>query len=247
MKDTSSTNQSQEKKEVILWEEKNLTELEKNCSNSSVPEAKDTTINIKNELTSLEWRNITPENLKKCPKCKSILLKINFHKNKSTKDGLNAYCKVCTCKDNNLRWENNKEKILAKNKEYYNKNKEIHALKAKIYRENNVEMLSEIGKRYRERPEVKVQTKKRSRTYELSQYGITEDIYSDMFNSQNGCCAICGIHQSELTKKLNIDHNHTTDKVRALLCGNCNRGLGIFKENINSLKSAVKYLNKYKQ
>lgn len=61
--------------------------------------------------------------------------------------------------------------------------------------------------------------------------------------AQDSCCAICNIHESEAPKKrLHVDHDHTTGKVRALLCGNCNVGLGHFKENINFLEAAIRYL-----
>ena len=39
-----------------------------------------------------------------------------------------------------------------------------------------------------------------------------------------------------------IDHNHKTNKIRGILCGNCNMGLGHFKDNLDVLKNAIKYL-----
>ena len=53
-------------------------------------------------------------------------------------------------------------------------------------------------------------------------------------------CLICSAVCEE--DKLNVDHCHTNGNVRGLLCGNCNKGLGSFKENTNSLKNAIKYL-----
>ena len=52
----------------------------------------------------------------------------------------------------------------------------------------------------------------------LKKYGLTLRQYDDMFEEQHGCCVICGRHQSEFKQKLAVDHNHTTGKVRALLC-----------------------------
>jgi hypothetical protein len=81
------------------------------------------------------------------------------------------------------------------------------------------------------------------RKYHLKyHFGITPDDYNTMFEKQNGCCIICGIHQSELNSKLAVDHCHTTKKVRGLLCPFCNNGLGCFKDNINFLSKAIKYL-----
>ena len=74
-------------------------------------------------------------------------------------------------------------------------------------------------------------------------YGITYIEYNKMFTEQNGCCAICGIHQSKLKKRLFVDHNHSTGKIRKLLCHHCNAMLGMAKENTTTLLNAIDYLN----
>ncbi|HEX4851715.1 MAG TPA: endonuclease VII domain-containing protein, partial [Puia sp.] len=53
-------------------------------------------------------------------------------------------------------------------------------------------------------------------------YGVTPEKYNELFEFQRGRCAICGKHQSELKRKLFVDHNHETGKVRGLLCFKCN-------------------------
>ena len=73
-------------------------------------------------------------------------------------------------------------------------------------------------------------------------YGITPDDYNRMFVEQKGCCAICGTHQQELKKKLAVDHDHETGKVRGLLCRSCNTGIGLLKENKEILLAAISYL-----
>ena len=74
-------------------------------------------------------------------------------------------------------------------------------------------------------------------------HGISLVEYNELFERQEGKCAICGIHEDQLSKKgLAIDHDHVTNKVRGLLCGNCNRALGFFKDDIEILKKAVDYL-----
>ena len=55
-------------------------------------------------------------------------------------------------------------------------------------------------------------------------------------------CAIC---REEVP--LAVDHCHTTGSIRGLLCGNCNQGLGRFKDNIVSLNNAIKYLKEFKE
>ena len=56
----------------------------------------------------------------------------------------------------------------------------------------------------------------------LLKYGITVDDWNKMCEEQEGKCGICGIHQSELNRRLQTDHDHDTGIVRGLLCINCN-------------------------
>jgi hypothetical protein len=73
-------------------------------------------------------------------------------------------------------------------------------------------------------------------------YGLSKEDYNNLFQKQKGCCAICGIHQSESKHRLHIDHDHNTGKVRGLLCGNCNTGIGNLRDSIDLLKKAIGYL-----
>lgn len=76
-------------------------------------------------------------------------------------------------------------------------------------------------------------------------YGITLAQFNKMFAEQNGCCAICGRHQTEFVKGLAVDHDHATGAIRQLLCPNCNHGLGCFQDNIGLFAKAVEYLQKH--
>ncbi len=105
---------------------------------------------------------------------------------------------------------------------------------------------------YYRRPEVKARKKVLSklpkqrdhiRNWELKKdFGITLEDFRRMEAEQNGLCAICSKAETN-GKRLSVDHCHTTKKVRGLLCGNCNRGLGLFKDNQAYLKEAIKYLH----
>lgn len=91
--------------------------------------------------------------------------------------------------------------------------------------------------------------KERKKKYNLNyilkkNYGINFEEYKKMFDEQNGCCAICGQHQSKLKFALAVDHNHQTKKIRGLLCGKCNTGIGNLDDDIAILQSAIIYLNK---
>ena len=74
-------------------------------------------------------------------------------------------------------------------------------------------------------------------------YNISLEQYNDMFISQEGKCAICGRHQSDFKRRLAVDHDHNTGKVRGLLCQRCNYGIGYFQENTEILENVIRYLN----
>lgn len=79
-----------------------------------------------------------------------------------------------------------------------------------------------------------------------SRYGITEQDYSDLFDKQEGKCAICDTDYGVSTRNLDVDHDHETGKVRGLLCNNCNRGLGHFQDSVSNLQRALFYLSSRK-
>ena len=71
-------------------------------------------------------------------------------------------------------------------------------------------------------------------------YGITTDVYTKLFESQHGKCAIC--NKDPFPKLLCVDHNHNTGKVRGLLCNNCNIALGMLKDSPELIDNAKAYL-----
>ena len=85
------------------------------------------------------------------------------------------------------------------------------------------------------------------KSYDLKRtYGIDYDQYMQMLDLQNGVCAICKnkehvLHKGEV-RLMAVDHCHTTGEVRGLLCTNCNKGIGHFKDDIKVLESAINYL-----
>jgi hypothetical protein len=75
-------------------------------------------------------------------------------------------------------------------------------------------------------------------------YGLTPEQVDQMVAQQNGLCALC--FKPPVGKRhfgrLHIDHDHQTGKVRRLLCGRCNMGLGYFDDDLERLRLAVAYL-----
>jgi hypothetical protein len=109
-----------------------------------------------------------------------------------------------------------------RHREWVNKNKsELREYRKARYRENKIPAIEQNLKRY---------------------YGLTMDDYNKIFLEQNGKCAICGLHQSNFERRFDVDHNHDNKKIRGLLCIRCNRGIGLLRDSIEVLESAVKYL-----
>ena len=73
--------------------------------------------------------------------------------------------------------------------------------------------------------------------YRKHRYGVTPEFFDEQFEKQNGLCAVCKINVAT-----DIDHSHETEQVRGLLCGSCNRALGLLQENREILQSAMDYL-----
>ncbi len=80
------------------------------------------------------------------------------------------------------------------------------------------------------------------RKYHLSKYGLTPEDYNMMFERQKGKCLGCEKHQSEFSRRLVVDHDHKTGKIRGLLCTPCNLILGYAKDQTVVLESLIKYL-----
>lgn len=77
-------------------------------------------------------------------------------------------------------------------------------------------------------------------------YNMTLEDYEVMFKNQGGVCAICGeVETSPRVSNLTVDHCHDTNKVRGLLCNNCNRGIGLLKDSAETLRKATQYLEKH--
>lgn len=86
--------------------------------------------------------------------------------------------------------------------------------------------------------------------YLLRHYGIGVDEYNALLAAQGGLCAICKkpeILQAKTGEllKLAVDHNHLTGEVRSLLCGKCNKGIGLFSEDPDLLHTAAIYLERF--
>lgn len=125
--------------------------------------------------------------------------------------------------------QKNKEKLDKNHKEYYRNNREILL---KNSRDRNLN--SEVIKRNRELKLIK-------------SFGISNYQYEELLLKQKGLCGMCSKpesskHQSGTLRKLAVDHDHETGRIRGLLCSRCNNGIGLLGDKVEMLKKAINYL-----
>jgi len=93
---------------------------------------------------------------------------------------------------------------------------------------------------------VKTEREKLSRRLQRT-YGLTVEQYDQMLEQQGGVCGICGVPPNHIRNHgkalLCVDHQHTTQRVRGLLCHTCNVGLGLFADTSEWLRRAAEYVH----
>ena len=152
----------------------------------------------------------------RCSTCKIEKNSSEFHNSRKLSESKSVRCKICAN---------------SATKKTYHKHLEKSRNKARNYRNFN--------------PEAGRNAKFKSK------YGITLDIYREMLVVQNSLCAICHLPETEKDGKagriklLSVDHSHKTGKVRGLLCASCNKGLGLFEDSEQMLRSAAAYLDRF--
>lgn len=84
----------------------------------------------------------------------------------------------------------------------------------------------------------------RRRSLLKKKYGITPEQFDEMVENQAGVCAICaGPLEDSRGFRPHVDHSHKTGKVRGILCGRCNHGIGHFRDDPAIIIAALAYLN----
>jgi len=137
---------------------------------------------------------------------------------------------------------------------HYQKNKQHILQQHKRWREDNLDKTRAHHKKYNKEHHTEI-AQRAQKYYQKNKhrwmqsdlrrwYEITPEEYNRLFVLQDGCCAICGTHQSELKRRLSIDHNHLTNEIRGLLCPECNWAIGKLQadKGIQLLIKAITYL-----
>ena len=176
-----------------------------------------------NRKEAIEHGELTYQTTKPCPKCGEFTRYVSSYS-----------CYACSIK-RGLEKLSNSELM----RPYRTKRKNSHRLKK--WRKNNPIKVKEQKQRavswYDKHPD------RYFKAYILKRYGLTVDEYDNIIKQQSNLCAICYTDFQFLSKKkIHIDHDHKTNKVRGILCHNCNAGLGLFKDNPLFLQKAIQYL-----
>jgi hypothetical protein len=162
---------------------------------------------------------------KVCSSCELAKPSNEFHRNKSTPDGISYHCKACSSARYRRHYKVNSEAILERNRRWREENRESD-LQAK-------------RRRYQENRE---EASRRGRANRLRMnYGMTEADYEALLSTQGGTCAICRTPPTG-GRRLHVDHDHEDGAVRGLLCSNCNRGIGYLRDDVANLLAAANYL-----
>lgn len=104
--------------------------------------------------------------------------------------------------------------------DYYAKNKEALKAYKQEWTKNNRDKVSVYGRKYR--------------------YGLDKDQFTKMIEEQGNSCKICSKDLD--TCKAVVDHCHSTNSVRGILCNSCNVALGLINDDLGWLNKAKKYL-----
>jgi hypothetical protein len=143
----------------------------------------------------------------------------------------------------------------SKQRYYAAHSKEIHAYR-RAYRAANREKL-DIQKRQWEKdnPEMLSMQRARRRIKDMNtkingdlkyHYDITLENFNTLLEKQGGVCAICKKFEiTARTKRLVVDHDHKTGRVRGILCHRCNCGIGYFKDDPSYVRTAADYLESW--
>jgi hypothetical protein len=135
--------------------------------------------------------------------------------------------------------EEQRERIRARARKSYRANHEARLAKQRKNRTTNREEWNAKMRAY--------QRKNRDKYYEYNaanRFGVTRSEIQAI-NATASVCEICG-NPPNGKKRLAIDHDHDTGKLRGMLCHTCNLGLGAFKDNEVLLHKAFFYLMKHK-
>lgn len=169
------------------------------------------------------------------------------------KDGDKFRCKQCRIESNNKSYYKNREKRVATSQRWKEQNRGDYNEWMRQDRKKFPEKYRMYEQNYKEKHGVK-----KVRKMEVARiHGLTIEQYDVFHEKQKGQCEICGKPETRLSRSkdaampLCLDHCHICKEkgqhiIRGLLCHNCNSAMGKLHDNIDTLKSMIKYLEAHK-
>jgi hypothetical protein len=164
--------------------------------------------------------------MKRCKKCGAIKALEDFYRCAGTRDGHRGDCKVCNLEAKHERYVADPTAAKAR---------------AKRWQQANPERVNATQRLRRAKPEAKLQARA---SHLQRKYGMTIEQYEAMLEAQGGGCFICGRPPRD-DISLHVDHDHSTGKIRGILCFCCNNALADFQEDPSLLRKAVEYLSSH--
>lgn len=149
----------------------------------------------------------------RCSKCGEHRSIEEMARNKNRLDGIDCWCRPC------------------------------HRKSSRRYAEANPAKVAASQRAYRASTERRPSTRDNRKVNLKARFDMTPEQYDELLTAQGGGCAICGEHRVERGRhNMHVDHDYTTGAVRGILCGTCNRGVGMFADSPERLEAAATYL-----
>ena len=183
----------------------------------------------------------------KCKKHGELTIEeVGKYKASELPQGFRYRCKTCMRDNRVVRYYANQEENIKKAGDWKKANRPRINEQKLLDKAKNPEKYKKWNKDYYERNADSLQARGVSRRRD-----IRLDDYYKMIDSQENKCAICNkeetrTHNGKIVR-LCMDHCHKTQKIRELLCHDCNTAIGKMKDDVNILQSAINYLNKHNE
>lgn len=164
--------------------------------------------------------------MKYCYKCKEHKDLKEFSMDRHKNDGLSKLCRGCCAEKAKIYYKKNRKRLILESVKWGQNHPERRRLATTRYYENHRDRY------YRW-----------NRIRKLRSYGMSEAEYRDLLKEQKMACAICKTKApGKKRKEFSVDHDHSTGKVRGLLCNRCNKSIGAFNDDPKLLAAALAYL-----
>ena len=163
--------------------------------------------------------------VKACKKCGLPKPLEEFHRAEGTKDGHRSECKSCHTHARKNRYAKDPAGEIRRVQEWREANPVRYAATQRAYKDANKDRLR---KQHRDR-------------HLKKSYGIVSEEFDLLVLAQLNLCAICFRY---FGKRLHVDHDHRTGRIRGLLCGKCNKAIGLLDDQPQLAQAAANYLHR---